>query len=197
MPAPDPILADTGAQGDDVKLKAADGAEFAAYLAQPGEEPEAQIVILPDVRGLHTFYPELADRFAEMGVRALAIDYFSRTAENDDRSSEFEYAPHVEQMTPESFGHDLAAAVEYLRGGSDLPTFVVGFCMGGTLSFWSGTRGLQLRRGNRVLCGPEPHERSSDTGLGFCPTDREPCPRPVWRRRSVDSGRTWNGSRES
>jgi len=141
---PIPILADTGAHGDDVKLKAADGAEFAAYLAQPGEEPEAQIVILPDVRGLHAFYRELADRFAEMGVRALAIDYFSRTAENDDRSSDFEYARHVEQMTPEIFGRDLAAAVEYIREGSDLPTFSVGFCMGGALSFWSGTQGLQL-----------------------------------------------------
>jgi carboxymethylenebutenolidase len=141
---PIPILAGTGAHGDDVKLKAADGAKIAAYLAQPGDEPEAQIVILPDVRGLHAFYRELADRFAEMGVRAVAVDYFGRTAENDYRGGDFEYAPHVGQMTQETFGQDLAAAVEYAREGSDLPTFVVGFCMGGALSFWAGTRGLQL-----------------------------------------------------
>jgi carboxymethylenebutenolidase len=141
---PIPILADTGAHGDAVKLKASDGAEFAAYLAQPGEEPEAQIVILPDVRGLHTFYRELADRFAEMGARALAIDYFGRTAGNDDRNGDFDYAPHVQQMSQETFGQDLAAAVDFIREGSDLPTFVLGFCMGGALSFWSGTQGLQL-----------------------------------------------------
>jgi carboxymethylenebutenolidase len=141
---PIPILADTGAHGDDVRLKSVDGNEFAAYLAQPGQEPGAQIVILPDVRGLHVFYRELADRFAEMGLRALAIDYFGRTAENDDRNGDFEYGPHVQQMTQETFGGDLESAVNFVREGSDLPTFVVGFCMGGSLALWSGTRGLEL-----------------------------------------------------
>ena len=36
--------------------------------------------MLPDVRGLYRFYEELALRFAERGVRAVAIDYFGRTA---------------------------------------------------------------------------------------------------------------------
>ena len=37
-------------------------------------------MILPDVRGLYSFYEELALRFAEAGIDALAIDYFGRTA---------------------------------------------------------------------------------------------------------------------
>ena len=36
--------------------------------------------ILPDVRGLHPYYEELALRFAEHGIDALAIDWFGRTA---------------------------------------------------------------------------------------------------------------------
>jgi carboxymethylenebutenolidase len=54
--------------------------------------------------------------------------------------------PHVQQMTPGTFTQDLTAAVEYMRQGigSDLATFTVGFCMGGSLSFYSGTRGLGL-----------------------------------------------------
>ncbi len=45
---------------------------------------------MPDVRGLHNFYKELAQRFAETGIDSAAIDYFGRTAENDDRSDSFE-----------------------------------------------------------------------------------------------------------
>ena len=37
------------------------------------------VVILPDVRGLHPYYEELALRFAEHGIDALAIDWFGRT----------------------------------------------------------------------------------------------------------------------
>ena len=43
------------------------------------------IVILPDVRGLHPYYEELALRFAEHGVDALAIDCFGRTAGAEPR----------------------------------------------------------------------------------------------------------------
>ena len=47
------------------------------------------IVVLPDVRGLHPFFEELAMRFAEAGVHAAAIDYFSRTAGNGRRPDGF------------------------------------------------------------------------------------------------------------
>ena len=37
------------------------------------------VVILPDVRGLHPYYEALAVRFAEAGFHAVAFDYFGRT----------------------------------------------------------------------------------------------------------------------
>lgn len=143
---PMPLSDNSDASGEEVTLAAADGTRIAAYLATPGGQPHAQVVILPDVRGLHNFYRELALRFADVGMRALTIDYFGRTAENNERNNGFEYMPHVQQMTPESFGQDLTAAVSYLRAGTgaSIPTFTVGFCMGGSLSLWAGTRGLHL-----------------------------------------------------
>ena len=54
------------------------------------------MLILPDVRGLHPFYEELALRFAEAGVEALAIDYFGRSAGLAPRDEEFDYMPHVD-----------------------------------------------------------------------------------------------------
>jgi carboxymethylenebutenolidase len=134
----------TGARGQDLDLKAADGTRVMAFMAEPGKAPESQVLILPDIRGLHTFYKELCLRFAESGQRALAIDYFGRTAETDDRTDGFEYMPHVVAMTPESFELDLNTAASRLREHGDLPTYSVGFCYGGSLSFWSGTRDIGL-----------------------------------------------------
>lgn len=143
---PIPMSDQSDARGEDTHVWAADGAQIAAYRASASGSGQAQVVILPDVRGLHTFYKELALRFADIGMRALVIDYFARTAENDDRSESFEYMPHVEQMSTETFGQDLVAAIADIRKGEGdaLPTFTVGFCMGGSLSFWAGTQGHDL-----------------------------------------------------
>src|SRR5260221_1708653 len=67
------------AQGEDIVLTPADGNRFAAYAAQPGSPTGAQILIFPDVRGLHQFYKELALRLAMVGLIAVSMDHFSRS----------------------------------------------------------------------------------------------------------------------
>jgi carboxymethylenebutenolidase len=86
---------------EDLVLEAADGNRFSAFAAHPDEPSGKGVVILPDVRGLYRFYEELALRFAERGIEALAIDYFGRTAGVDKRGEDFEYQDHVAQTTPE------------------------------------------------------------------------------------------------
>jgi carboxymethylenebutenolidase len=143
---PIPITDNSTAHGEGVELTAADGTRFAGFLAEPGERAGANMLILPDVRGLHEFYRELAMRFADIGTRALVLDYFGRTAPDDTRDNSFEYMPHVQQMTQQTFGADVDAAIEFLQQGEGrrLPTFVVGFCMGGSLALWTGTRSESL-----------------------------------------------------
>ena len=122
----------------ELALDADDGNHFAAYAARAGQPSGAGIVVMPDVRGLHEFYRQLAERFAEIGVDAVAIDYFGRTAGIGDRSEAFEFRPHVEQTTPAGVAADVAAAAAYLRspeGGGVSSLFTVGFCMGGGLSW--------------------------------------------------------------
>jgi carboxymethylenebutenolidase len=119
-------------------LTAADGNKFAAYFARAAAPTGAGMVVMPDVRGLHQFYKELAQRFAEAGVDAVAIDYFGRTAGIGDRSEGFEFMPHVEKTTPEGISADVAAAVAHLRtkdGGAVKAVFTVGFCFGGSSSW--------------------------------------------------------------
>lgn len=98
-----------------IVLTAEDGTKLDAFRAVAAEPTGAGILILPDVRGLHPYYTELALRYAEHGVDALAIDYFARTAGRGSRGADFEYAPHVSQMTWETIAADIRAGVASLR----------------------------------------------------------------------------------
>jgi carboxymethylenebutenolidase len=132
------------ASGDELVLTAADGNRFAAFLALPAAPPLARVLIYPDVRGLHQFYKELALRFAEAGVAAVAMDYFGRTAGLSGRDESFEFWPHVEQLTFAGIQADARAALERLAAAADGASYSVGFCMGGTISFLSATTDLPL-----------------------------------------------------
>jgi carboxymethylenebutenolidase len=129
----------------DLTLQSADGTRVAAYGARATRPTGAGMLVLPDVRGLHTYYKELALRFAEVGVDAVAIDFFGRTDRTGDRSDAFEYLPHVGQTTPATLQADIAAGVAYLRskeGGHVRALFSVGFCFGGSLSLLQAASGL-------------------------------------------------------
>jgi carboxymethylenebutenolidase len=130
-------------------LTAADRNRFAAFRARAAEPTGAGVVILPDVRGLHPYYEELALRFAERGIDALAIDWFGRTAGPEPRGDEFDHMAHVSQTTWPGISADIVAGVEELRspdGDRPAPTsvFTIGFCMGGRMSFLSATLDLRL-----------------------------------------------------
>ncbi len=133
-----------------IELTARDGNRFAAFRARPTSPAGSAVVILPDVRGLHAYYEELALRFAERGTDAIAIDWFGRTAGAQRRGEDFEYMPHVSQTTWSGISADIEAAVAAVRGdpGSDderpPAVFTLGFCMGGRMSFLAATLGLDL-----------------------------------------------------
>src|SRR5438445_8790140 len=117
---PIPVIAGASVSHDDDILQATDGNQFAAFIATPEEDPRTGVVIYPDVRGLYRFYEELALRFAERGVAAVAFDYFGRTAGLGARDDDFEHAPHVDQTTDDGVQADARAAVGRLRGlGTD------------------------------------------------------------------------------
>jgi carboxymethylenebutenolidase len=131
---PLPPVAGAAADEGDLELEAGDGNRFAAHFARAAEPTGAGMLILPDVRGLHEFYKDLASRFAEAGIDAVAIDYFGRTARIGARDEKFDYWPHVEKTTPQAIDADAAAGIAFLRsqdGGAVGSVFSVGFCFGG------------------------------------------------------------------
>ena len=138
-------IAGGSAGGRDFKLTSADGTRFMAYAARAARPSGAGMVVIPDVRGLHQYYKDLADRFAEVGVDSVAIDFFARTADTEDRSDKFDFMSQVPLTKPETLQADIAAAVAYLRGaegGQVRSVFSVGFCFGGALSYLQAASGL-------------------------------------------------------
>src|SRR5438445_5231994 len=135
---PLPPISGAAADQGDIILTSSDGVRNAAYFARAAKPTGAGMVVMPDVRGLHHFYKELAQRFAEAGIDAVAIDYFGRTAGIGNRDEGFEFMPHVEKTTPEGISADVATAFAYLKskeGGGVKAVFTVGFCFGGSSSW--------------------------------------------------------------
>ena len=138
-------IAGGSAGGRDFTLTSADGTRFMAYAARAARPTGAGMLVIPDVRGLHQYYKDLTDRFAEVGVDAVAVDFFARTADTEDRGEKFEFMPHVGQTTPATLQADFAAAAAYLRspeGGQVRSLFSVGFCFGGALAYLQAASGL-------------------------------------------------------
>jgi carboxymethylenebutenolidase len=142
---PIPPIAGGATDTRDVHLTSSDGTPFMAHAARAASPTGAGMVVIPDVRGLHAYYKELAVRFAEVGVDAVAIDFFARSASTDDRGESFDFLAHVPQTKPETLQADIAAAAAYLKseeGGAVRSLFSVGFCFGGALSYLQAASGL-------------------------------------------------------
>src|SRR3954447_7813669 len=118
-----------GAAAEILELESSDGTRFSAAFGGTSEVRGPGVAIYPDVRGLYPFYIELAERFAEVGHHAVAIDYFGRTAGTGERGEDFEYMPHVMQTKAAQVQADIAAAIAALRERTGATTVVtVGFC---------------------------------------------------------------------
>jgi carboxymethylenebutenolidase len=141
-------LAGAEVEARSLTLRSGDGTSFRAFHARPASQTGNAIIILPDIRGLHHYYEELASRFAELGIEAVAIDYFGRTAGVDPRGPEFDSGPHVAKTTWAGISADIVAAADYLRSDGDKSRaralFSIGFCLGGRNAFLSATLGQGL-----------------------------------------------------
>jgi carboxymethylenebutenolidase len=142
-PAP-PAPGEVREQGP-ASLTSADGSPLLAHVARPAEPSRGRVVILPDIRGLHPYYRDLAVRFAEAGFEAIAIDWFGRTAGSAERDDDFEWQPHIAQVDPANVASDVATAAEHLASlGAGGPVFTVGFCFGGSQSWRLSASDLEL-----------------------------------------------------
>lgn len=112
------------------------GSEASGYLVTPAGGSGPGVLVIQEWWGLDSGIKENADRLGAAGFVALAPDlYHGELAAHD----EMDKAGHLMQsMPPDRAARDMSGAIDYLDGldavaGSGIG--VVGFCMGGMLSF--------------------------------------------------------------
>ena len=132
--------------GTEIRITAADGGDFAAYLALPAVTPAPGIVLLPEVFNTNDHIRAVADGYAEAGYVVVAPDvYWREEAAN--------YLPYTDEgrakaqslrarMDTDQYARDLGDTVEALRTRDDCTgkVGVMGFCLGGKFTYLSSVR---------------------------------------------------------
>jgi carboxymethylenebutenolidase len=112
------------------------GSVASGYLVKPSTGSGPGVLVIQEWWGLDSGIKEMADRLGEGGFVALAPDlYHGELAAHD----EMDKASHLMQsLPPDRAARDMSGAIDYLAA---LPAVtskgigVMGFCMGGMLSF--------------------------------------------------------------
>ena len=128
---------------------ASNGNTAAGYLVRPSGGSGPGIIVVQEWWGLDSGIKEMADRLGEAGFVALAPDlYHGELAAHDEMDKAGEL---MQKLPMDRAARDMSGAVDYLVGheattGDGIG--VMGFCMGGMLS-WV----LAARRPDRIKAG--------------------------------------------
>ncbi|MFC5661854.1 dienelactone hydrolase family protein [Kitasatospora misakiensis] len=139
-----PVVTGSVAEEGRLEITAADGNRFSAFRAAPTAPNGRSVLLLPDRRGLHPFYEDLARRFAEAGFHTMTFDFYGRSAGLSPRDADFDWATHMPLLEPAHVEADAAAALAKLREWSSDPVFSIGFCLGGSYSWRLASTDLGL-----------------------------------------------------
>lgn len=129
------------AKSEEISLTVTDGGSMGAYISRPAaEETRGGIIVLQDAMGVNSGLRALADRYAQIGLVAIAPDLFHRVSPGFQRTSMDVEAvmPLVRALTTDGLIADISAAHEWLvshEGITTEHTACVGFCLGGRATF--------------------------------------------------------------
>ncbi len=112
------------------------GGMAAGYLATPASGQGPGVIVLQEWWGLTPQIRGVADMLAENGIVAMAPDlYHGELAAHDEMDKAGEL---MTNLPPDRAARDMSGAVDYLNGHAAVTSDgigVIGFCMGGMLSF--------------------------------------------------------------
>jgi carboxymethylenebutenolidase len=117
-----------------IRLKAKDGHELDAYLAEPKGKPKGGLVVVQEIFGVTNHVKRVADQYAARGYKVIAPAMFDRVERNVtlDYSEIEKGREYMRKLQwPDTLADVEAAANEARAAGS---VSVVGFCWGGTVA---------------------------------------------------------------
>jgi carboxymethylenebutenolidase len=119
------------------------GAKMGLYEAQPKGTARGAVIVIQEAFGVTEHIQDVCDRFAAEGYLAVAPHIFHRSGDPIIAYDKMqEVIPHVMQLKAEGLEVDIDGTLAYLKGIGFEPKQVgiVGFCMGGSVSFLIGVR---------------------------------------------------------
>lgn len=123
--------------GKNIDLKASDGHQFAAYVAEPSGKPKGALVLVMEIFGVNSHIRKVADDYAGDGYLVIAPQFFDRV----QRGLELGYAQGdievgrglMQKMKFEDALKDVEAALQHVSSAGKVG--IIGYCWGGSLSF--------------------------------------------------------------
>jgi carboxymethylenebutenolidase len=119
------------------------GSTMGLYEAEPEGTARGAILVLQEAFGVNDHIEDVTRRFAAAGYLAVAPHIFHRsgdpTIDYEDMQTVME---HIMQVRVDGLEADLAATIEHLngKGFENAQIGVVGFCLGGSVSFLAAAK---------------------------------------------------------
>jgi carboxymethylenebutenolidase len=113
------------------------------YDAGPEGPLGAAIIVIQEAFGVNEHIEDVTRRFAGEGYRAVAPHLFHRSGDPRLGYEDIQQVmPHMQAVTESGLTNDLDATLSYLAGAGFEANQVgiVGFCLGGTVTFLAATR---------------------------------------------------------
>ena len=116
---------------------------FPVYVAGSTEATRA-VVVVQEAFGVNDHIRRVVERFADEGYFAIAPQLFHRDGSPEIAYDDFpEAMKYMANLSKEGLSNDLSATTDFLATGgyqaADIA--IVGYCMGGTVSFFGATLG--------------------------------------------------------
>lgn len=117
---------------------ASNGTTASGYLALPEGGTGPGLLVIQEWWGLSQSLKDVCDRLAAAGFVALAPDLYHGELADPEHQEMDKAAELMTALPPDRAGRDMSGAVDFLLGHdavTGVGVGVVGFCMGGMLSF--------------------------------------------------------------
>ena len=129
---------------ENISLRASDGHELDAYVAQPEGTPIAGLVVVQEIFGVNGHIRSVADGYARDGFLAVAPALFDRIErgvelgyEGADLQRAMSFVPKLDM---EKALLDVEAAMKYAAASTSKKVGIIGYCFGGTLAWIAAAR---------------------------------------------------------
>jgi carboxymethylenebutenolidase len=132
---PGAVADPTRIAAEDLTFSGAGGTQVGGYLARPADADGARpaMIVIHEAHGLNEHIRDIANRFANIGYVALAVDLYTREGGPPPMDDMQALMARLFSMSDATVLGDIEGAADFLRAREDVSGRVgcIGFCMGG------------------------------------------------------------------